>query len=179
RDLRLRYPEHPLCPGGPTINLGVKAIGGVGYGVLPGRAEFWVDIRTIPGMTQGQLAEDVDAALDRIRPTLPGAEIDWEFNPTLGWIAPTEVLPADPMVRATQAAAAAVLGEAPPLAAFPGATDAWPLQGIGGIATLAAFGPGLLPLAHGPNEYVSVTAVEQASRIFALAALTYGAGVGD
>ncbi|HET7092587.1 MAG TPA: M20/M25/M40 family metallo-hydrolase, partial [Thermomicrobiales bacterium] len=86
RELRLRFPAHPLCPGGPTINLGVKALGGVGYGVLPGHAEFWVDIRTIPGMTQGQLAEDVDAALDRIRPTLPGAEIDWEFNPTLGWI---------------------------------------------------------------------------------------------
>ncbi len=177
RELRLRHPDHPLCSGGPTINLGVKALGGVGYGVLPGHAEFWVDIRTIPGMTQAALAEDVDAALARIRPTLPGAAIDWEFNPTLGWIAPTEVLPDDPMVRATQAAAAVVLGEAPPLAAFPGATDAWPLQGIGGIPTLAAFGPGLLPLAHGPNEYVSVAALEQASRIFALAALAFGASV--
>jgi acetylornithine deacetylase/succinyl-diaminopimelate desuccinylase-like protein len=176
RELRLRYPEHPLCPDGPTINLGVKAIGGVGYGVLPGHAEFWNDIRTIPGMTQAQLAEDVDAALDRIRPTLPGAKIDWEFNPTLGWIAPTEVLSGDPLTRATQAAASAALGEAPPLAAFPGATDAWPLQGIGGIPTLAAFGPGLLPLAHGPNEYVSVTALEQASRIFTLTALAFGAG---
>ena len=176
RELRLRYRPHPLCPNGPTINLGVKALGGVGYGVLPGHAEFWCDIRTTPGMTQETLREDVDAALERIRPDVPGATVGWEFAPTLGWIGPTEVLPEHPMVRAVQAAAATVLGEAPPLAAFPGATDAWPLQGIGGIPTLAAFGPGLLPLAHGPNEWVSIPALEQASRIFALTALAFGAG---
>lgn len=174
RELRLRHPAHPLCPTGPTINLGVKAFGGVGYGVLPGGAEFWVDIRTTPGMDQRTLAEDVDAALDRIRADLPGAEIGWAFNPSLAWIGPTEMAPDHPLVRATRSAAADVLGEAPPLAAFPGATDAWPLQGIGGTPTLAAFGPGLLPLAHGPNEYVAIPALEEACRIFALTALAFG-----
>jgi acetylornithine deacetylase len=175
RELRLRYPEHPLCPAGPTINLGVKTLGGVGYGVLPGHAEFWCDIRTTPGMTRDMLAEDVDAALDRIRPLVPGATIDWEFSPTLAWIAPTEVIADDPMVRAVERAAADVLGDAPPLAAFPGATDAWPFHGQGGIPTLAAFGPGLLPLAHGPNEWVSILALQQAPRIFVDAAIRYGA----
>jgi acetylornithine deacetylase len=80
------------------------------------------------------------------------------------------------MVRAVERAAADVLGEAPPLAAFPGATDAWPFQGQGGIPTLAAFGPGLLPLAHGPNEWVSILALQQAPRIFVDAAIRYGAG---
>lgn len=176
RELRLRYPEHPLCPNGPTINLGVKALGGVGYGVLPGHAEFWCDIRTTPGMTQEALAVDVDAALDRIRPLASGAAISWEFNPDLAWMAPTEVVPDDPMVRAVERAAADVLGEAPPLAAFPGATDAWPFHGQGGIPTLAAFGPGLLPLAHGPNEWVSLLSLQQAPRIFVDAAIRYGAG---
>jgi acetylornithine deacetylase/succinyl-diaminopimelate desuccinylase-like protein len=68
------------------------------------------------------------------------------------------------------------LGEAPPLTAFPGATDAWPFQGLGGVPTLAAFGPGLLPLAHGPNEWVSIPSLAQASRIYALTALGFGAG---
>lgn len=178
RELRLRYPEHPLCPTGPTINLGVKALGGVGYGVLPGHAEFWCDIRTTPGMTREALAEDVEAALERIRPLVPGATISWEFNPDLAWMAPTEVLPEDPMVRAVERAAADVLGEAPALAAFAGATDAWPFHGQGGIPTLAAFGPGLLPLAHGPNEWVSILALQQAPRIFVDAAIRYGTGVG-
>jgi acetylornithine deacetylase/succinyl-diaminopimelate desuccinylase-like protein len=176
RELRLRYPDHPLCPSGPTINLGVRALGGVGYGVLPGHAEFWCDIRTTPGMKQEALAEDVDSALDRIRPLLPGAAISWEFNPDLAWMAPTEVFPDDPVVRAVERAAADVLGEAPPLAAFPGATDAWPFHGQGGIPTLAAFGPGLLPLAHGPNEWVSILSLQQAPRIFVDAAIRYGAG---
>jgi acetylornithine deacetylase/succinyl-diaminopimelate desuccinylase-like protein len=176
RELKLQHPEHPLCPSGPTINLGVKAIGGVGYGVLPGHAEFWCDIRTTPGMTQEGLASDVDVALERIRPLVPGAEVTWEFAPALAWIAPTEVPADDPMVRAVEGAAIDVLGEAPPLAAFPGATDAWPFQGQGGIPTLAAFGPGLLPLAHGPNEWVSLLALQQAPRIFVDAAIRYGVG---
>lgn len=175
RDLKLRYPEHPLCPSGPTINLGVKALGGVGYGVLPGHAEFWCDIRTTPGMTQAALGEDVDAALGAIRPLVPGAEVSWEFAPALAWIAPTEVAADDPMVRAVEAAAVDVLGAAPPLAAFPGATDAWPFHGQGGIPTLAAFGPGLLPLAHGPNEWVNILALQQAPRVFVGAAIRYGA----
>jgi acetylornithine deacetylase len=176
RELRFRYPEHPLCPDGPTINLGVKAIGGVGYGVLPGYAEFWCDIRTTPGMTRAALAEDVDAALERIRPLVPGADVSWEFAPTLAWLAPTEVAADDPMVLAVEAAAADVLGESPPLAAFPGATDAWPFHGQGGIPTLAAFGPGLLPPAHGPNEWVSILSLQQAPRIFVNAAIRYGRG---
>lgn len=176
RDLKLRYPEHPLCPTGPTINLGVKTLGGVGYGVLSGHAEFWSDVRTIPGMTQEEMAEDIDAALAKIRPLVPGAEVTWEFNPTLGWITPSEVLPGDPMVTAVEQAARDVLGEAPPLKAFPGGTDAFPFHAQGGIPTLAAFGPGLLPPAHGPNEWISLRSLQQAPHIFAAAALHYGAG---
>jgi acetylornithine deacetylase/succinyl-diaminopimelate desuccinylase-like protein len=170
RELRLRYPAHPLCPSGPTINLGVRTMGGVGYGVLPGHAEFWSDIRTTPGMTQENLAADIEAALERIRPRVPGAVVTWEFAPHVAWIEPTEVMADDPMVRAID-----VLGVAPPLAAFPGASDAWPFQAIGGIPTLAAFGPGLLPLAHGPNEWVSILSLQQAPRIFIDAAIRYGA----
>lgn len=177
RELRPRFPNHPLCQNGPTVNIGVRCEGGVGYGVLPGHAEFWTDIRTTPGMTQAELAEDIEAALAKVRPDVPGADLSWDFAPALAWIEPTEVAADHPMVRAVQAAAIAVHGEAPPLAAFPGATDAWAFQDLGGVPTLAAFGPGLLPLAHGPNEWVSVAALEQATAIFALTAIEFGEGL--
>ncbi len=175
RELHPRFPDHPLCPNGPTVNIGVRAFGGVGYGVLAGHGEIWSDIRTTPGMTQGRLAEDIEAALSRIRPEVPGATVTWAFHESLGWIEPTEV-PADhPMVAAIQDASGQILGVEVPLGPFPGATDAYAFHGIGGIPTLAAWGPGMLPLAHGPNEFVSVSALEQTPAIYAITALLYGA----
>ena len=176
RRLRLRYPVHPLCPTGPTVNLGVRVLGGIGYGVLPGHAEFWNDVRTTPGMTQEALQADVEAVLAELAPEVPGAEVGLQFAPGLGWLPPTEVPRVHPVVTACQAAARRVLGADLPLGAFPGATDAASFQAIAGIPTIAAFGPGLLPLAHGPNERVSLTSLIQASRMYALAALTFGAG---
>jgi acetylornithine deacetylase len=167
RELTLTYSPHPLAPQGPTVNLGVRCQGGVGYGVLPGYAEFWNDIRTIPGMTQHQLEQDVRDALKQIKPEYQGATVDLAFHDLLGWLEPTEVDPSHPIVPAMQHACRDVLGVETPLRAFPGASDAWPFQGIGGIPTIAGFGPGLLPLAHGPNEYVSITAVKQAAHIYA------------
>ena len=82
------------------------------------------------------------------------------------------------LVHAVERAAVDVLGVAPPLAAFPGASDAWPFQAKGGTPTLAAFGPGLLTPAHGPNEWISLLSLQQAPRIFADAAIRYGAGEG-
>lgn len=173
RELALRFPPHPLAPFGPTINIGLTAIGGVGYGVLPGHAEFWTDIRTLPCVTQQTLGEDIDAALARIRPLVPSAEVTWEFSPELGWLEPTEVAADHPAVHASRAACAEVLGTPPPLAAFPGASDAYPFQTIAGIPTIAALGPGLLPLAHGPNECISLRSLYEAVPIYALTALGY------
>jgi acetylornithine deacetylase/succinyl-diaminopimelate desuccinylase-like protein len=173
RELKLTYPLHPLCPFGPTVNLGVRCQGGVGYGVLPGYAEFWNDIRTVPGMSREQVEIDLRDALDRLSGELHGATVDLTFHETLGWLDATEVTEDHPIVLAMREACQSVLGVETPLLAFPGASDAWPFQGMGGIPTIAGFGPGLLPLAHGPNEYVSVTALKQAAHIYAQMAIVY------
>ncbi|MGI8478112.1 MAG: M20 family metallopeptidase [Thermomicrobiales bacterium] len=173
REFRPSFPPHPLCPTGPTINVGVRAEGGYGYGVLPGLAEFWTDVRTTPGMTEGRFRSDVVSALARAAAEIPDANYDLSFHPGIGWIPATEVAPDHPMVVACRHAANDVLGHEPPLAQFHGATDAFAFEVTGGIPTLASFGPGQLPLAHGANEWVSVRSVRQAMRIYALTALRY------
>jgi len=169
-DLKLTFQPHRLCPA-PTVNLGVKIEGGVGYGVCPGMAEFQSDVRLLPGMTRDQLGADIVQCLDRLRRADPGLDVELEFEqPPLDWFPPTEV-PADhPLVVSLLTAAEHVLGWQPKLSAFPGGTDAKNFQGLAGIPTIPSFGPGWLPLAHGPNECVSLEGIIQAAKIYALAA---------
>jgi acetylornithine deacetylase len=172
--LRLRYPPHPLCVKGPTINPGVLVQGGVMFGVVPGYAEFAMDIRCIPGMTLENVRGDLEAFVreEQARDSRLKAEVVVEPLPR-GWMAPSEIPMDHPLVVATQWAASQVLGAAPPLAAFPGGTDAARFQGEAGIVTIPSFGPGLLSMAHCPNEYVPVESVVQAAKMYALATLRY------
>ena len=63
--------------------------------------------------------------------------------------------PDHPLVAAARSAARQVLGRELPLGTMPAVTDGtnW---SEGGIRAIPAFGPGLLSLAHRPNEYVEV-----------------------
>ncbi len=166
----LSFDAHPLCPLGPTVNVGVTAKAGIFYGVYPGEAELACDIRTLPGMTRGSVEADLRAFLARAAADDP--ELDAELVIDF-FIPATEISAEEPIVRALQEAAGLVLDVPPALAAFPGATDAAHLQGTAGIPTVASFGPGFLPRAHSPNESVSVRGIVEASRMYALAALRY------
>ena len=176
RELQLTFTSHPLCSA-PTVNLGVKIEGGVGYGVCRGLAEFQSDIRTLPGMTRQQLQADLERCLDAIRRDNLDLQVELEFEqPPLDWTPPTEVSAEHPLVAALLGAAEQVLGWRPKLSAFPGGTDASKFHAVAGIPTIPSFGPGWLNLAHGPNECVGVEAIVQAAKMYALAAQTYLSG---
>lgn len=173
RELKLTFTPHPLCSK-PTVNLGVKIEGGVGYGVCPGVAEFQSDIRTLPGMTREQLQVDLERCLDAIRRDNPDLNVELEFEQAaLDWTPPTEVLAEHPLVAALLSAADQVLGWRPKLSAFPGGTDASKFHAVAGIPTIPSFGPGWLKLAHGPNECVGIEAIVQAAKMYSLAAQSY------
>jgi acetylornithine deacetylase len=172
RDLKaaLTYPGHPLGGLGPTVNVGVMANAGIYYGIYPGEAELACDVRTLPGMSGEQLECDVRAFLDRAMAEDPELDAELVFEI---FVPATEIDADEPIVRALQGAAETVLGRSPPLAAFPGATDASHLQGTAGIPTVAAFGPGFLPRAHCPNESVPVRAIGEAAKMYVLAAASF------
>lgn len=166
----LSFDDHPLCPTGPTINVGVMASAGVFYGVYPGQAEFACDLRTIPGMTEETLKADIQRFLDDAMSESPDlrAELVWEIM-----VPATEIEPDEPIIGALQDAASEVLGNEPALDAFPGATDAPHFQLTAGIPCVAAFGPGMLPRAHSPNEHLAADGASQSARVYGLAAITY------
>ena len=161
-------PEHPLLPKGPTVNPGVKVSGGVTFGVFPGHAEFSVDVRTLPGMERERLEADLRSWLEGKAASIPDLRADYEFQPGPGgWLPATEVPEDAAVVQATAGAMEDALGRLPPKSPFPGTTDAAWLQGLAGITTLPAVGPGLLESAHRANEFVSLDALAAAPAIYA------------
>ena len=166
----LTFEPHPLCPTGPTVNVGVMAEAGVFYGVYPGNAEFACDIRTLPGMEERHLIDDINRFLTAAMADDPDlrAELVWELM-----VPATEISADEPIVGILQATAGEVLGREPRLDVFPGATDAPHFQLTAGIPCVAAFGPGMLPRAHGPNEFMAAESVAPAAEIYGLASIRY------
>ena len=172
--LELHYPETPLCPQGPTVNLGATLKGGQAYAMVSGQADFSVDIRTLPGMNQAQLAEDFNRAIDLFCKRYPKAQVSYEFFPgRLAWTTPTEISSDLPLVKALCDATEKVLGKTPPFGYFPAGTDAIWWQGAGRIPTIPGFGPGMLVNCHQPNEWVEVSELIQAAKIYALTILNF------
>ena len=166
----LTFTPHLLHGAGPTVNVGVMAEAGVFYGVYPGNARFSSDIRLVPGMTEASVTADLRLFLDEAMAENPRLSARLHM---VGFSEATEIPFDHPAVVSLQHAAYQVLGEWLEPAVFPGATDALSFQGIAGIPTVAAFGPGYVPRAHAPNERMAVAGVAQAAKIYALAALEY------
>ena len=180
REWRPSYPDHPLCPYGPTVNVGMLVRGGVSFGIYPGFAEFGVEVRTTPGMAQEDVRADAELFLRAL--SEEEADLKWEFvynrDPAL-YTQPTVVPEDEPLVGHVLEAAEQVLGRRLPLTYFPGGTDAKEFQGVGGVPTLPGFGPGLLTVAHGPNEFVHLNALAPSAEVYALTAMSYLADRGE
>ncbi len=86
-----------------------------------------------------------------------------------------EVLPtmADvegPVVSATRAAVRAVLGREASIVCSPGTYDQKHIDRIGKLKECIAYGPGILELAHQPDEYVAVDDLVNSAKVLARAA---------
>ena len=169
----LRYPEHRVVAAWPTLNPALVAAGGEGPGVVPASAHFVSDIRLVPGMTREEVRDDLEAFLAGAAADDPGLAATLAVE---HWHPPCEIDPAHPVVAALTAAAAEVLGAAPPFDAFPGGTDAPSFERGAGIPTVPAFGPGLLTAAHRPNEAISLRSIDEARAIYTATARRFLGG---
>ena len=77
-----------------------------------------------------------------------------------------------PVVRTVAAAIREVLGAEPDYVASPGTYDQKHIDRIGKLKNCIAYGPGVLELAHKPDEWIGVTDMEDSARVMGRALLT-------
>jgi succinyl-diaminopimelate desuccinylase len=91
-------------------------------------------------------------------------------------VAPTMADRNGPVARSTAAAIRRVLGRDPEFICSPGTYDQKHIDRVGKLRDCIAYGPGILDLAHQPDEYVVIQDMLDSAKVMALAArsLLYG-----
>jgi acetylornithine deacetylase len=160
----------PFYPQGVTINPGVFIRGSGWYGVLPGLCVAGNDVRTLPRMSKEKIEEDIERWLNKLRSEDPTLDVTTELKL---WVEPAEISPQERIVDCCARAYQAVYGHPPKIGGFPGGADAKFMINQGKFPAVSAFGPGLLALAHAPNERVPVEDIIRATKVYAMASLDY------
>ncbi len=115
--------------------------------------------------------EDVKAEivsmLEELKTTRPG--FDYALREIMSFV-PTATPRDASVVDATARAIARVLGREPTYISSPGTYDQKHIVRTGKLQGVIAYGPGILDLAHQPDEYVEVAALVHSAQVMALAA---------
>lgn len=164
RALRASAP-HPLV-GPPSLHAATLR-GGTGPSTYAAHCRLEVERRTIPGETEADALAPIRALVEEL------AREDPSFRATVRPLLtrdPFEIAPDEPVVRAVEAAAAAVLGEAPARIGHSYWMDAALLAAAGiPTAVIGHTGAG----AHAAEEWVELDSVERLAAILARAAADY------
>jgi succinyl-diaminopimelate desuccinylase len=87
-------------------------------------------------------------------------------------VRPTQTDPSSILVRCVSSSIERVMGSRTPLMASPGTYDQKHVTRIGHIQDCIAYGPGILDLAHQPDEYVIIEDLIQSAKVMALTAMS-------
>jgi succinyl-diaminopimelate desuccinylase len=144
---------HPVM-GRPTLNLGTVS-GGQNINSVPDRAEFTLDIRTIPGLDHGRVVDEIGFALG------PDTAISRVVD-----LPPVWSDPGLPAMRRAAMTCEAVTGMASEPASANYFTDAAVLTpAMDGVPTIVC-GPGDPDLAHKIDESCAVARIVEAEQIY-------------
>ena len=111
---------------------------------------------------------EIQALLDRIVAETPSLRYDLR---ELMVVHPVQTPSGSRVVAALDGAIQAILGRPAEHVASPGTYDHKHVERIGGIADCVAYGPGVLDVAHQPDEWCSVDDLIAATKVLALAVL--------
>ena len=172
---RLEYTPHNLLPA-PTISPGTVIRGGSKTNVIPERCEAEVDVRLVPGMTQGTVLKKFNEVVEELK------KEDLKFSASVesfAYAPAAEIDETNPVITAAKKATKVVVGYEPKLRAGYGTTDGSYLVQAG-VPVVCGFGPGdhKTSKQHGTDENVSVTDLLNFAKIYALT-LMYSLGYQD
>jgi len=146
------------------LMLGGQSGGGANFNVVPEECWFTIDRRINPEEDSREEGSKLIAVLESCK--REGIPLEWE---TLQEGRSSACREDDALGKALARSARAVTGEAPPFEMCPGMLEIRFYIALGVPAY--AYGPGLLSVAHGPNEYVDLRKVIDCAAIYALTAM--------
>jgi len=128
-----------------------------------------LDRRFIAEENLEAVKQEIIDMLDELKRTRPG--FDFGIRDIMSFV-PTATPRDAPVVDATARAIARVLGREPSYISSPGTYDQKHIVRTGQLKDCIAYGPGILDLAHQPNEYVGIQELVDSAKVMALASLT-------
>jgi acetylornithine deacetylase/succinyl-diaminopimelate desuccinylase-like protein len=145
------------------LMLGGQSGGGANFNVVPAECWFTIDRRINPEEDLEEEKAVLIAVLEGCK--RDGIPLEWEILQEGRSSACREE---EPLGEALAHGVRAVTGEAPRFEMCPGLLETrfYAAQGVPAYA----YGPGLLSVAHGPNEYVDLRKVIECAAIYALTA---------
>jgi succinyl-diaminopimelate desuccinylase len=159
KEVELRETQYNIAPVAARksiLLLGGRIEGGTNFNVTPDCCSFTIDRRINP-------EENLEEEGRRLRETLEGFEIETLQQE------PAAATPArDPLGVTLSRHIASVTGKEPSFEMCPGLLETrfYAARGIPAFA----YGPGLLTVSHGPNEFVPIRNIAQCALIYALTA---------
>jgi succinyl-diaminopimelate desuccinylase len=169
---RTRMPVEPQAARSATINVN-SVLGGQDTN-LPQtpcvadlcRAVF--DRRFLIEEKLEDVREEFIELLDQLRED--DAELKYELK-DLMIVHPTMTSPESQLVKTLSAVITGTIGREPPLIASPGTYDQKHFARIAGIEQCIAYGPGILKMAHQPDEYCEIEHLTAACKAMAIGAM--------
>ena len=176
--LAMKHTDMPVVPeGAKQSTLNINSVHGgepeqnVDYSGLPApcvpdRCRMVIDRRFLIEENIGDVETEVRDVLETVRRDRPGFDYDIR---ELHRVLPTMTDRSAPVVSAVAQAVQQVFGREAEYVVSPGTYDQKHIDRIGRLKNCIAYGPGILDLAHKPDEYVGIQDMVQSAQVMVLA----------
>ena len=131
---------------------------------VPDRCRIRIDRRFLPEESIESVKSEIEKMLESIKSKRP----DFEYSVTDMFSVPSILTEKEaPIVKSVHKSIQEVLGESPEYVISPGTYDQKHIDRIGKLKNCIAYGPGILDLAHQPDEWVGIQDMVDSAKVMA------------